>query len=512
MVLAYPHHGASQPDARSHGSHPGRALPRGSGPGWPGGLPPATAGIRGYRATVSSPRITIVGGGSTHWTPTLLVDFANTESLQDAEVTLMDVVPDSLPPMVEVGQHIAKSRQIGLSVETTTDLESALEGAEAVIVALTVGGFASMRHDLGIPARYGIRQPVGDSVGPGGISRALRSAPVVAGVARAMEKCCPDALMINVSNPLTALCRAASRESRVRVVGLCNELVGLKFSLSLLFDAPMHSVDPVAAGVNHLPLVTALRIGETDGFARLRELLDEPEAHADEPIWMAPVETMHWVKVSEGDEWTKADVMANNRIKLELFRQFGVLPGSSDTHVSEFFASFVTPASDFGRDWGVFHYGLRGHQRDKAADDRSVAEILANDEISPWPSGELAAELLDGMVTGKERHLPMNLPNRGQVENLPPDVVVECIGVTGPGGPRPRDVARVDSVLGEHLRRVVAAQELTVEAALTGDRTRVVEAMFSDPVAGQLPYEQLLTMTDELLAATSAWLPQFTPA
>ncbi|HXW38712.1 MAG TPA: hypothetical protein VEJ44_03375, partial [Acidimicrobiales bacterium] len=119
---------------------------------------------------MAPPRITIVGGGSTHWTPTLLVDFANTGTLEDAAVTLMDVVPDSLPPMLEVGQHIAKSRQIGLAVETTTSLEQALDGADAVIVALSVGGFSSMRHDLEIPARYGIRQPVGDTVGPGGIA------------------------------------------------------------------------------------------------------------------------------------------------------------------------------------------------------------------------------------------------------------------------------------------------------------------------------------------------------
>ena len=421
----------------------------------------------------------------------------------------MDVVPDSLPPMRDVGQHIAKSRQIGLSVETTTDLGQALDGTDAVIVALSVGGFSSMRHDLEIPARYGIRQPVGDSVGPGGIARALRSVPVVAEVARAMDRYCPDALMINVSNPLTALCRAASRESGVRVVGLCNELVGLKFSMSLLFDAPMHTVDPVAAGVNHLPLVTTLRIGDGDGFEMLREVLAEPEARGHEPIWMAPVESMHWKKVSDGQGWTKADVMANNKVKLELFRQFGVLPGSSDTHVVEFFAGFVTPASDFGREWGVHHYGLYGHQQDKAADDRSVAELLADDEISPWPSGELAADLLDGVTRGTERHLPMNLPNHGQVENLPAEVVVECIGVTGSDGVRPRDVARVGSVLGEHLRQVVASQELTVDAALTGNRTAVIEAMLTDQLAGRLPYEHVIAMTDELLAATAPWLPQF---
>ncbi len=458
---------------------------------------------------MGTPRITIVGGGSTHWTPRLLGDFANAEPLEELDVTLMDIDPGSLPLMSRVAEHIAKVRSIGLSVRTTTDLGAALEGADMVVVALSVGGFASMRHDLEIPARYGIRQPVGDSVGPGGIARALRSAPVVADVARAMERYCPEALLINVSNPLTALCRAAGRVSGIRVVGLCNELVGFKFSMSLLFDVPMHEIDPVAAGVNHLPLVTELRVGSDDGFSLLRSLLDDPGARADEPIWMEPVETMHWRKVSHGKTWTKGDVVANNRLKLELFRRFGVLPGAADTHVAEFFPGFLTSSSDFGRDWGVHHYGLSGHVEDKAADDREVEDLLGGDEVSPWPSGELVAELVGAVATGEERHLPMNLPNRGQVQNLPDDVVVESIGVAGASGVRPRDSAHVGSVLGEYLRQVSASQELTVEAALTGDRTRVIEAMLTDQLAGRLPYEKLIAMTEELLSATARWLPQF---
>jgi alpha-galactosidase len=411
--------------------------------------------------------------------------------------------------MADVAQHIAKIRGIGLAARTTTDLNDALDGADVVIIALSVGGFASMRHDLEIPARYGIRQPVGDSVGPGGIARALRSVPIVADVARVMERRCPEALLVNVSNPLTALCRGVARETGIRVVGLCNELVGLKFSLSLLFDAPLHDIDPVAAGVNHLPLVTELRISGADGFAMLRSVLEDPSAHGQEPIWMPPVEGMHWQKVSEGDDWTKADVVANNRLKFELFQRFGVMPGASDTHVAEFFPGFVTPASDFGRDWGVHHYGLRGHQQDKEADDREVAELLGGDEISPWPSGELVAELVEGVATGEEHTLPMNLPNRGQVQNLPHDVVVECIGLTGADGVRPRDTAHVGSVLGEYLRQITTSQELTVDAALTGSRTRVFEAMLTDQLAGRLPYEQVVSMTDELLAATAQWLPRF---
>ncbi|HTZ10156.1 MAG TPA: hypothetical protein VMB72_13860 [Acidimicrobiales bacterium] len=453
-------------------------------------------------------RVAMVGGGSTHWTPKLMVDFANTPSLHDAEVALFDLDPESLPPARKVVEHIAERRGIGLSARTTTDIDDALEGAEFVIAGFSVGGFATMRHDIEIPARYGIRQTVGDSVGPGGISRALRSVPVILDVAHAMERCAPEALLVNVSNPLTALCRAVTRETSIRTVGLCAEIVGLKFLLSLLFDADFAAIDPVVAGVNHLPLVTSLRIGEHDGFAMLRAALSG-ELDLSGDLWMAPPPAMHWTMTDPGRGWTKADVLANNKVKFELFRRFGVLPGSSDTHVVEFFPGFVTAASDFGRDWGIHHYGLHGHMADKAEDDASMAELLASDTISTWPSGEFVASMLDGLITGTPATLPANLPNGGQVENLPDGVVVECMAVAGAKGLHSRDRAFVPSYLGEHLRRVVSSQELTVDAALTGDPGTALEAMLTDPVAGALPYERVVAMTEELLGATAPWLPAF---
>ena len=449
-------------------------------------------------------QIAIVGGGSTHWTPRLLTDFANTPSLTDSQIVLMDVAANSLPPMLQVAAHIARQRGIDLVATATTDLDRALAEAEIVITTISVGGFASMRHDIEIPARFGMHQPVGDSVGPGGISRALRSIPVMLEIARAMERRCPDALLVNVSNPLTTLCRAVTRETAVRTVGLCNELVGLRWVLSLLFDADLLSVDPVVGGVNHLPLVTALRIGGADGFTMLRDLIEEPGARADEPIWMTPPPGTHWRKLSGGDKWTKGDVLANNRLKLELFRRFGVLPGSSDTHVAEFFPGFVTESSDFGRDWGVHHYGLDGHMTDKADDDAEVGALLASDEVSTWPSGELVAPLLDALVTGRDADLPVNIPNTGQVLNLDAGPVVECIWHRRPcrrGAPRPR-AGGIGP--GEYLRRISVSQELTVEAACTGSRTMVIEAMLTDQMTSRLPYEKVLALTDELLACNRA--------
>jgi alpha-galactosidase len=455
-------------------------------------------------------KITVIGGGSYHWAPRLLSDFANTPALQDAHVVLHDIDASKLPRMVELGSALAQRRAIPLTVTGESDRRRALEGAQYVIACLSVGGFESMAFDLEIPEAHGMRQPIGDTVGPGGVMRALRSVPVVLEIARDIEAVCPDALFLNVSNPLTALCRAVTRETNVQTVGLCNELVGMQYVMSLLLDADMRKLDPTVGGVNHLPLVTGLRdAAGNDALAQLRELLDDPERAASETMWMEVPPAMEYEKVTPGDRWHKADVIHNNRVRLELFHRFGVLPGSGDHHVAEFFPGFVTPENDFGSDWKVHIYGLRKHKADAADDVTHYEAVRDNDEVSRFPSGELVAPLLEAIITGNARDLPVNLPNRGQVTNVADGVVVEAIGTIDADGVRPRDVVEVPSVLGEYLRRVAVSQELTVDAALSGDRTTVFEAMLADPMAGRLPYEEVATMTEELLTATAPWLPQF---
>jgi alpha-galactosidase len=454
-------------------------------------------------------RITIVGGGSYHWAPRLLADFANTPSLRDAEVVLHDLDAERMKRMEELGGEIARRRGIPLSVRAEADRRAALTDSEYVITAFSVGGFDSMQHDIEIPQRYGIRQPIGDSVGPGGIMRALRSVPVLLAIARDVEAVAPDAWLVNVTNPLTALCRSVTSETNVKTVGLCNEWVGCAWMLSLLLDCGMQEIDPVLGGVNHFPLATALRAADRDGFAELHALLDDPAAAAIAPIWMDPPERAGWTKVSDADHWTKLDVIANNRVRLEMLRRFDVLPGSGDHHSVEFMPNLVHPGNAYGEDWRIHHYGMAGHRRDADDDVVFYEEMRDAADVTRMPSGELVALLLDGMVTGTPRDLPVNLPNRGNVTNLDDDRVVEIMGTADRRGVRGRDTTTVPGILGEYLRRVSTVQEWTVEAALTGDRTLVLEAMLADAMATQIAYDELVAMTDEMLAATAPWLPQF---
>src|SRR6478609_5281327 len=265
---------------------------------------------------MSAPRIVIVGGGSYHWAPRLLCDFANTPSLAGADVVLHDLDAERLALMEQLGGEIARRRGIDLTTTAEVDRKKALAGADFVITCFSVGGFDSMQHDIEIPRRYGIRQPIGDSVGPGGVLRALRSVPVLLDIARDVEGVAPDAWFVNVTNPLTALCRSVTRETAVKTVGLCNEWVGATFNLSLALDCGMQDLDPVLAGVNHFPLAVALRVNGEDAFARLRALMDDPERAANETIWMDPPPMMKWEKVSPAAHWSKLDVIANNAVQI----------------------------------------------------------------------------------------------------------------------------------------------------------------------------------------------------
>ena len=454
-----------------------------------------------------APRVVVVGGGSRHWVPSILMDLANTRTLTDTDVVLHDLDHARAERMAGLGKDIARRRSIGMTVRAEPDRRKALADAEFVITAFSVGGFESMRHDLEIPERYGVVQPIGDSVGPGGVSRALRSFPVLLDIARDVEDVAPDALLLNVTNPLTALCRAVTRETSCRTVGLCNEWVSTTFMLSLLLDCGMHEIDATLGGVNHFPLAMDLTVAGEDAFARLHALIDDPERAASSGLWMDPPEQMVWEKA--GTRWTKADVLANNKVRMELFRRFGVLACSGDHHSTEFVPGFVHADNGHGAEWNVHVYRLAAHMAAADADVARYDALVATDDVPTIPSGELIAPLIDAMVTGRARSLPVNLPNAGNVTNLPDGPVVEIMGIVDAAGVRGRDTTTVPGVMGEWLRRVHLSQELTVEAALSGDRTLVLEAMLTDPMCGALSFDDMVAMTDELVAAGAPWLPQF---
>lgn len=429
-------------------------------------------------------RIVIVGGGSRQWGPKLTTDILTTPSLADSTIVLHDVDEPSLELIGSYCERI--NREVGASatIEATTDRRAALEGADFVAVTISTGGFASMVHDLEVPARYGIRQSVGDTCGPGGINRSLRNIPVLLDIARDMERQCPDAWLLNLTNPMTCLTRAINKETSIRAVGLCHEVVIFSWLLAIGLGVQVDDIAFSISGVNHLPWITELTIAGEDGFDVLRRALDErPDT---------------------------ASFANEHQLKLELLDRYGALPGAGDRHVAEFFPFVLTEESDWGKRWGVALTSIADREQWESRYRAEIQTIIDGEKRVPtWQSGEMVAPVIDSLVTGTHRELPLNLPNAGQSPYVRDDAVVETMCVVDGDGIRGRDVIVPPEPCAAWIRRQVDVQELTVEAAVTGDRELARAAMALDPLAGRIDLRSVDAMTDELLAATAPWLPQF---
>lgn len=446
-------------------------------------------------------QVTIVGGGSYQWSPKLMTDLLGTTSLAGVHVVLMDIDPVPLPKMEALFRKANAILDAKATVATTTDRRRALEGADFVVVTISTGGFASMSVDLDVPAKYGIRQSVGDTVGPGGISRSLRNIPVLTGIARDMEECCPEAWLLNITNPMTCLTRCVTRESAVKAVGLCHEVGNYCLDVAVAFGQRWEAVSPTITGVNHFPVITALDIGGEDGLEMLRRLVEE----------LGGLDALAPAPGQEAAEpFSKLDFARRHLLSLTLLDRYGALPGAGDRHLAEFLPSILTEESDWGKSWGIDLTPISAREEHQTEYIAEVDAILAGDrELPTWASGELVAPVIDSLLTGTPREVPLNLPNAGQCPDLPAEAVVEAICVVDGDGMRGREAAMAPVPLAELLRRHVATQELTVEAGVTGDPSLVRAALALDPLAGRGDFRSVEAMADDLLAGTSAWLSQF---
>lgn len=441
--------------------------------------------------TGTETRLCIVGGGSPNWTPTLLQDLALTPGLA-GRVVLHDLDQGAAETMARLGRRIVASAGSELAVEAVADLAEALRGAAFVVLTITTGGLAAMRHDLEIPLRYGIVQTVGDTVGPGGVSRALRNIPVVVEIARAMERLCPDAWLLNLSNPLAALTRAVAATTAIKVVGLCHEPEGVRRTLAAMYRVAADDVHLSLAGVNHLSWVLDLAVA---GRACYREVRDDLAGGREIPI-AAPAEGY---PDPFQDGW---------RVKLALLADHDLLAAAGDRHLAEFFPSFLSAEAEGGAAYGVRPTTIE--QRAALAERawRRVRDRLAGEEPVPVArSREAVAAIVAAVAVGRSHECVVNLPNRGQIDELPRGAVVETVGVVGPAGGHGLAVGALPGGVLGTLHRHVANQELVVAAALDGDRRLALEALVGDPLVGDRRVAPRLL--DELLRANERFLPRF---
>jgi alpha-galactosidase len=407
-------------------------------------------------------RIAFIGAGSTVFTRNLVGDLLTFPELADSTFALMDIDEQRLRASE------AATRKLGArKVEATLDRREALDGADYVVTSFQVGGLPSTRIDFDVPKQFGLRQTIADTLGVGGIMRALRTIPVLLDVCRDIEELSDDALLLQYVNPMAMLCWAVAEASPVRTVGLCHSVQHTAGELAHDLGIPREELDYHVAGINHMAFFLRFERGGDDLYPALRDV--EPPA--------------------------------DNRVRYEVMHRLGAFV----TESSEHFAEYVP--------WFIKTHRPELIERFNIPLDEYIArsEKAATEDWSVLPeregrSDEYGADIIRACETGEPLRFSGNVPNRHDggllIENLPADCCVEVPCIASASGIEPQPVGALPRQLAALMQTNVNVQGLAVEAALSGRREPAYHAAMLDPhTASELPLDEIEQLVDALYDA-----------
>jgi alpha-galactosidase len=410
----------------------------------------------------------LIGAGSTVFTPGLLHDLAHSGAFEDVTVRLVDLVPEAAETMAALGRRIAAERGSRMRVEASTDRRDALRGARFVTTTIAVGSAEGWRRDLEIPERFGIRQTVGDSVGPGGVLRALRHVPELVAIGADIADVAPRATLFNYSNPLTVNVRAVTRQTGVTTVGLCHGTMHTKQAFARALGVDEADVTATFAGLNHLSWLLDIRSPDRNLYPALRALVAERAGGID-----------------ASSDWAEGP---HAPVSADLMRTFGRYPAPGDRHVAEFFADYLTAGTDEQLGWGL-QAGLDATRQYIGEKEQLWEELrgLADGSRPLRPPQAQEAERLVAIaaaVRSGRGHLELavNLPNQGLISNLPATAVVEVPAAVDASGVHGVAVGALPDGIAAVLTARALQQEITVDAAAHRDRELALQALVLDPL------------------------------
>lgn len=440
-------------------------------------------------------RIAFIGAGSVVFTRNLCSDILLTPALQDCTIALMDLDADKLERSRRLVQAIIDRRGLKARVEATTSQREAVTGARFVITTFAVGGIDAIRADIEIPLKYGVGQCIGDTLGPGGVFRGLRTIPVLLNLCNDLDEVAPDALLLNYVNPMAILCWAMAEASGRPMVGLCHSVQGTSEMLARWIDVPYEEVSFLCAGINHQAFFLEFRRKTEDLYPLIWQALERQEVMDQEPV--------------RGD----------------LMKSFGYFVTESSGHASEYVPYFRKTASmiddelvprfknpkDFWFEFGRTGAILRRYEtRTAQADDDFKALIDGTKDLPTVRTHEYGSRIIEAVETNVPFRINGNVPNDGLITNLPYGCCVEVPCLVDASGVQGTFVGELPVQLAALNRTNINVQELAVQAGLLGDRDAVHHALLLDPLtAAVCTMPQIHAMADEMLAAEARWLPQF---
>ena len=441
------------------------------------------------------PKIALIGAGSVVFTRNLCNDILLTPALQDSTIALMDIDPQRLAQAHDLVKAIVDRRGVQARVEATSERRKAVQDADYVITTFQQGGLDAYKLDIEIPQRYGVEQCVGDTLGPGGVFRALRTIPVLIDLCHDMDDLAPDALLLNYVNPMAANCWAMEMGTGRPHVGLCHSVQGTSEMLAEWIGVPYEEAIFYCAGINHQAWFLEFRRKEEDLYPLIRAAIERPEIYAQEPV------------------------------RIEMMKHFGYFVTESSGHASEYVPYFRKTARmvnedlvprfkdkvnhwfEFGRTGGYLRYCVRRF----AEAQQEYQELLQGVRDLPGErTHEYGSTIVEAVETNRPVRINGNVPNWGLIDNLPQGCCVEVPCLVDGNGVQPTTVGELPAQLAALNRTNVNVQELTMEAALTGEVEAVYHAVMLDPLTATVcTLPQIRSMVTEMLAAEAQWLPQF---
>ena len=435
-------------------------------------------------------KITFIGAGSLGFTRGLVKDVLTFPLMEDATITLMDIDPERLEFSRLATEKIIRQGNYAAKVEATTDRKQALEGADAVLCTILNGSVDVWRYDIEIPKEYGVDTNVGDTRGVSGIFRALRTIPVMVDICQDMERYCPNAILLNYTNPMAMLCRAMQRETKVPVTGLCHSVQGTAAMLAGWIGAPMSEVDYVCAGINHQAWYLKYTWKGRDAYPLIREAMQRP------------------------------DIYNHEQVRNEMFLHLDYYVTESSGHNSEYNWWFrkrpelIEKYCTHGTGWnpGVYAYILHAYQR--AADtwrDQTKEWLESTEPLDLRRGHEYAANIINAYLGGEPYEFNGNVPNTGLITNLPEGACVEVPVVANRRGFNAIHVGALPAQCAAMNNVSVSVEEMAVEAALTGNPRLVMQAVLYDPLsAAVLSMAEIREMVQRMLEKNRDYLPRFT--
>ena len=431
-------------------------------------------------------KIAMIGAGSLVFAKTLMSDFLATPALAGSEYRLMALTRTRLDKMEAFVKRMIKDNAADASVTSTTDLREALTGADYVVVMIQTGGIDIFETDYAIPLKYGVDNCIADTMGPGGVFRALRHIPELLKIATLMREVCPDAVMFNYANPMAMCCQALGRVPGLRYVGLCHGVQTTMDLISGYVGLPKDEINYVCAGINHMGWF--LKIEDSQGA----DLYPRFKANFEKPGYYA-----------------------NEKVRGEVMRHFGYFMTESTGHLSEYLPYFRKNAKAlalycdepaFGGESGAYFKYCAS-----IADKFSKLDPLSFESTKiEGRSAEYCSHIIEALETGVPFRFNGNLRNDGHITNLPDGCCVEVPIYADKNGLHPWHIGNLPPQCAALNMTNVLVQSLTVDASFSGDIETVMQAVALDPLTASVcTLKEIREMVAEMTEAQRAFLPQF---